>query len=121
MGRVEGRISLRGAAMSCDLLADGRQVICEDIRHHIQDVCLLAGCELESLYGCVHVRSARISVESSIESRAILKYLILNLVTRYEYLSNLPGTKFSDQVRDLHVRLFLEYGRTKFSTRCARH
>ena len=48
MGRVEGRISLRGAAMSCDLLADGRQVICGDIRHHIQDVCLLAGCELES-------------------------------------------------------------------------
>jgi len=59
--------------MSCDLLADGRQVICEDIRHHIQDVCLLAGCELESLYGCVHVRSARISVGSSIESRAILR------------------------------------------------
>ena len=34
---------------------------------------VIAGCELESLYGCVHVRSARISVESSIESRAILK------------------------------------------------
>ena len=41
MARVKGRIGLRGVVMSCDLLADGRQVICEDIRHHIQDVCLL--------------------------------------------------------------------------------
>ena len=71
MTRVKGRISLRGVVMSCGLLADGRQVICEDIRHHVQDVCLLVGCELESLYGFVHVRSSRISVGSSTESRAI--------------------------------------------------
>ena len=41
MARVKGRIGLRGVVMSCDLLADGRQVICEDIRHRVQDVCLI--------------------------------------------------------------------------------
>ena len=53
MARVKGRISLRGAVISYDLLDDGRQVICEDMRHHVQDVCyilnLLVRCKLERL------------------------------------------------------------------------
>ena len=47
MATVKGRISLRGAVMSCDLLDDGRQVICEDMRHHVQDVCYFKICCFE--------------------------------------------------------------------------